>query len=238
MEKTENQKYDLFYLKENGKVNVKESFKFIMSEAKETFSKFNKPVVGDVGCAVGDLLSYIGTLYPDAELNGLDVQPELLAKAKQDIPSLKTHLFDITKGDKSLGKKFDALFMCGVHGAFEDPKDWVPNFISLLKDTGTGFVYGNFNPDPIDVIMKVRPSGSTGGYISNWNMVSQQTMKTLLNELGYMAEFKFFQINIDIPKREEDTLRSWTFKYEDGSRGTINGTQLLHQNFLLKFRKK
>jgi SAM-dependent methyltransferase len=238
MEKTENQKYDLFYLKENGKLNVKESFKFVMSRAADQISRIDRPVIADVGCAVGDLLAYIQSLYPKAELHGLDVQPELLEKARKELPSVQFHLFDILKGDNSQGKKFDFVFMCGVHGAFEDPRQWLPNFLKLLKDDGVAFIYGLFNPDPIDIIAKVRPSGSTGDYISNWNLPSLETMSLLLDKAGYAVESSYFQIAIDIPKRDGDPLRSWTFKYEDGSRGTVNGSQLLHHNYLLKVHKK
>lgn len=237
MEKTENQKYDLFYLNENGKVNVKESFKFILTHARPVINKYPNPQIADVGCAVGDLLAYIGSQFPNAHLHGLDIQPELLAKAKNDLPSASFHLYDILAGAPTLDRKFDVVFMCGVHGAFEDPTQWLRNFLQLLNTNGTAYVYGNFNPDPIDVIVRVRPASSHGAYISNWNMVSQKTMIELLATLGYQAEFSLFQIGIDIPKKESDPLRSWTFKFEDGTRGTINGSQLLHHNYLLKISR-
>lgn len=238
MKKTENQKYDLFYLNEDGKKTVKESFKFILEIARPAIESFKNPKIADVGCATGDLAAYIMTLHPKAKVTGLDIQDELLSKARAEVPTVSFKQYDVVIGDSSLEGQFDVAFMCGVHATFDDPQDWLPNFLSLLQPRGVGFVYGNFNPEPIDVLVKVRPSGHNGPFMGNWNMISQKTISRNLDMMGYESAFHRFQIGIDIPKRAMDPLRSWTFKYEDGSRGTVNGAQLLHQDFLLVTRKK
>lgn len=238
MDKSENLKFDLFYLKEDGKSNTKESFKFILKKAEAAIAQYELPKIVDVGCAAGDLLAYIRFLYPNSILTGLDIQLELLTKAKEDLPSVDFRTFDLQKGDPTLTNSFDIAFLCGVHAAFDYPQDWLFTFLNLLKDKGTGFVYGNFNPEPIDVLVKVRPSGSEASFMNNWNMISQKTISMLLDGLGYEHHFHHFQIPIDIAKKPHTPLRSWTFKYEDGTRGTINGAQLLHQDYLLIIKKK
>lgn len=236
--KTKNLEFDLFYLKEDRKKNIKESFKFIIEKAKVYLDSLDEGNIADIGCATGDLLYYIHSLYPHLKLQGYDIQNELLEKAKQEVPQANFDTIDITSSAFSPTEKYNAVFMCGVHATFDSPDEWLPNFLQLLKPGGRGYVYGNFNPEPIDVIVKVRKSGDTGPYMSNWNMLSQQTFKDTLDRLGYDGTFFHFQINIDLPKREESPLRSWTFKYQDGTRGTINGAQLLHQDYLMEIKKK
>jgi trans-aconitate methyltransferase len=235
MEKSENLKFDLFYLKENRKIEPKESFKFILNKAGVHISNDASFTIADIGCATGDLLHYIHSLFPKATLGGFDIQEELLAKARTEVPAATFVRFDLLKDLPT--RKFDIVFMCGLHAAFDDPHSWISKILQFLKPNGRAFVYGNFNPEPIDVLIKVRPSGSTGPYMANWNMVSQKTCSSILNEQGFKTNFTHFQIPIDIPKNAENPLRTWTFRYEDGTRGTINGAQLLHQDYLLEIWK-
>jgi trans-aconitate methyltransferase len=229
--------FDRFYLDENRRDDPKESFKFILKAAKPDLDQRSSLSIADVGCATGELLHYIKTLFPHAQLFGFDIQEELLSRAKQNVPEAKFQLLDITAPYQKT-ETFDAVFMCGVHAAFDHVTDWLPNFLKLLNERGVGFVFGNFNPDPYDVLVKVRKAGDTGPFMANWNMLSQQTVVTYLEAHGYTASFHHFQISIDIPRRPDNLLRSWTFKLEDGSRATINATQLLHQNYLLRIKRR
>ena len=47
-----------------------------------------------------------------------------------------------------------------------------------------------------------------------------------------------FEIGIDLPRRNDDYLRSWTIRLENGKRAIINGLGLLHYFSLLEIRRR
>lgn len=58
----------------------------------------------DVGCGTGRHLSFLRTHY---RAEGLDLDPELLAIARREIPEIAFHAGDMT--DVRLGRRFDAI---------------------------------------------------------------------------------------------------------------------------------
>lgn len=228
---------DLFYLVEKRKYKPKEAFKFTYQIVKDFLNTIPQPSIADIGCATGEFIYYLHTLSPNAAYFGYDINPQLVARAKEEVPFAKIYTLDITKKEQLPLEKFDLVFMNGVNGAFENPYDWLPNFLSLLKENGRAYVYGIFNPDDLDVIVRVRKPEDSEGYISYWNNISQKTISKVAKELGYHAIFHPFKIGIDIEKSSENPFRSWTFKLENGERAIINGTQVLHNFYLLEMKK-
>lgn len=231
---------DLFYIEEKRKYTPKESFKFTYEKIKDYFDSLEKPAVADIGCATGEFIYYLTTLYPNGTYNGYDISELLIQKATEEVPEASFKVMNITKKEELPQEKYDAVFMNGLNGAFEDPYSWLPNFTSLLKQGGRAYVYGIFNPIDVDSLVKVRRSEDfgTGEFLSYWNCISQTTISRVLGELGYNAVFHEFKINIDLPMVPENPFRSWTFKLEDGSRGIVNGTQVMHNFYLLEILPK
>src|SRR3989344_3249289 len=127
---------DFIYLKENRKKNTKEYFKFIGQKASTLIHLVKKPRILDVGCATGDFLYYLSTIYPNAELWGVDILSKLIVKAEREVPMAKFFVGDIFSGRNLKGKKFDFVFMNGVHpvvtpdeSSFDDYKIWLNNLL-------------------------------------------------------------------------------------------------------------
>ena len=57
-----------------------------------------------------------------------------------------------------------------------------------------------------------------------------------LKKAGARFDFYDWKIGIDVSKRPDDPLRSWTVKLENGERIIINGLQLVHKTALLEIR--
>lgn len=231
---------DLFYIDEKRKYEPKESFKFTYEIIKPYFDNLKNPVVADIGCATGEFIYYLRTLYPQFEYYGYDISDLLIKKAKEETPEAIFSVMDITKEHQLPAERFDAVFMNGLNGAFEDPYSWIPNFLKILKDNGRAYVYGIFNPLDVDVLVRVRRSEDfqTEDFLSYWNCISQATIRRVIEEQGYNATFHKFTIDIDLPEVSENPFRSWTFKLEDGSRSIINGTQVMHNFYLLEIVRK
>lgn len=233
--------HDKLYLSENRKLQPKEYFKFIARKAEPHLQNDFDFNLLDIGCATGDFLYYLKSLYPDAQCFGLEVMPELIARAKEEVSNCSFLQGNICDANTLPQQKFDVVFMNGVHSIFNNVDDWLANAISLVKKPeGKLYIFGIFNPDEVDVLLQVR---STAGdnesavWQSGWNCFSIKTFENALNKLKVKSfDFSDFNIEIDIPKHESDPLRSWTFTYDNGSRGVVNGTMLLHHFMLLEIQ--
>jgi len=226
--------HDSLYLKENRKQTPKEYFKFIVKEAAPFIENIDKPSILDVGCATGDFLWYLSGLYPSVKFTGLDVMPELIERAKKEVPTANFILGNINTAEGLPSGKFDAVFMLGVHSIFDDFEPCFNNFLKLIKDGGRGYIFGIFNPSDLDVLVKARRSGDNGAWEAGWNLFSKRTVSKFLEDRSYAHTFKDWAIAIDLPPNPQDHLRSWTFRLADGSRMIVNGMQLLHYFSLLE----
>ncbi len=231
--------HDRFYLEDDRKLTPKESFKFINKHIGKFLKNLENPKVVDIGCATGDFLYYLSTLYPKAQLLGLDVMPKLLKRAKKEVPSASFAFADIYSGKGMPLKKFDAVFLLAVHMVFDDHTIWINNLFKLTKVGGRIYVFGMFNPENVDVLCKVRYAGQDNRpWQAGWNIPSKKTIGSYLEKKRANYNFYDFSIPIDLPRHQDDPLRSWTFKMPGGAREIINGTQIIHRLALLEIIPK
>lgn len=227
--------HDKFYLKENRKLKTKESFKFILKKIPHSLN--NKKIL-DVGCATGDFLYYLSKKYPKANLHGLDIDSELIKHASITVPNVtKFYKRNITKKLK-ISDRFDIIFMNGVHSIFDDCMEWLPNIISLLDNKKSkAFIFGIWNDDDVDVIVRMKKSNVSQNWESGWNIFSKKTIITLLTNLNMKYIFYDFNLNIDIKKNIKDPFRSWTIDINKNKKIVVNGACILHKFSLLKIYK-
>ena len=98
--------HDALYLQEDRKQQTKESFKFIVSKASAHLDQYHQPRIADIGCATGDFLYYLKSLYPESELTGIDVMGELLERAAAEVKKIM----------KEQELEQDAVLRLGVSG--------------------------------------------------------------------------------------------------------------------------
>lgn len=196
--------------------------------------KFARPEILDIGCATGDFLYYLHMLYPNASLTGCDILPELLKRAKREVPQAKYIRGDIYTGKGMPKNKFDAVFLLAVHSIFDDVGPWLDSLLRVVKPAGRVYVFGLFNPEDIDMVMRVRYAKPGSRYQRGWNTISQKTVLEHLGKRGARGTFHRYVIGLDVPRHKDDPLRSWTFKLKNGERAIINGTQILHQFYFLE----
>ena len=133
--------------------------------------------------------------------------------------------------------QFDIAYMTGVLSIFDDYETVLENFLELIKPKGIGYIFGIFNSYDIDVLIKIRNSNYQDEWESGWNLFSKSSISKILDGKNIQYSFSDWSIDIDIPKHEDDPLRSWTIKDENKSQLIINGIQLLHTYSLLEIRK-
>jgi SAM-dependent methyltransferase len=223
--------HDKLYLKEDRKHSPKEYFKFILKEINLDVAKDGN--ILDVGCATGDFLWFLGEKCPNANLVGIDVDNELIQRAKTEVPNAEFIHANIIEG--KLNQQFDLIFMLGVHSIFDRVEQWLDPMEKLLLNQKKAaiHVFGCFNPENLDVLIRSRPSSSNGPWETGWNLFSKKTIIDYCANKGWECSFKDFQIAIDIEKNNSDPLRSYTMLMKDNSRLIVNGLQLVHQFSLL-----
>ncbi len=234
-EETIHRTHDKFYLTENRKDNPKEYFKFIANIAAPFLSKDAVSAI-DIGCATGDFVYFLRSEFPNISLSGMDVDEELLARASKEVEGVEFIHGDITQGE--LNKKFDVIFLNGVHSIFDDFV-WLENLLDLMSsDDARVFVFGLFNPEDLDVLIKSRPAATDGKWETGWNLYSKKSVLTFLNDRGYDGNYYDFEIGLDLEKKEDDPLRSWTEELANGKRIIVNGLQLVNTLSLIEISKR
>ena len=169
--------------------------------------------------------------------------PSLLEKTRADFQARNKPIPTLWQGDIASGEglpkqRFDIVFLNGVIGIFDDLSKPLEHFCSLIAPNGRGYIWAGFNPYPLDVFIKARATKSEH-LESGWNMHSRQTALQLCDKLGFQGVFhNDFEIGIDLPKRDDDYLRSWTIRLENGKRAIINGLGLLLHFSLLEIKHK
>ena len=229
--------HDLLYLKEDYINKPKEVFKFVCNAAKETINFEKELEILDIGCACGEYIYYMREVYPQHRYTGLDVVPELLMRANSNNPACNFVNANIDSGENLPEKKFDVIFMSGVHSIFDDHNAWLKNTIQLAKKDATIFIFGLFNPYPHDMIMRVRGSSNDGDWQPGWNIISQKTTEDYLRTHGYNVKFHEFEIPFDVEKHEDDYLRAWTVMGNDDKRYHMNGAGIVLPFYLAEISR-
>lgn len=231
--------HDLLYLSENRYNQVKDSFRFVSGLA-EASGVLQRPgaQVADFGCAAGEFLYYLRHLRPDLKLTGYDLLPELLEKARSQVDDaefIQGSVLDPTMAETGGA---DVSFCTGVHTIFDDFDRLFDNLIRWTRPGGRVYVFSFFNDDPINVLIKYRHADASADapYESGWNVFSQRSVSRYLDAHPAVKGHAFhpFEISVDLAKRLDDPVRSWTFKDENGARLIVNGLCLLQKQQALE----
>lgn len=219
--------HDNFYLKE--KTKVKEYYKFIISKVKENL---NHKDILDVGCATGDFLRYIKTLYPSSNLNGVEINSKLFNKVKKEEFINKVFKCDIL-GKNKIGK-FDYIFMLGVHSIFDELLPILKKLKSLKKNKKSKiFIFGIWNPYDVDVIVRLKRKNSKI-LEKGWNVFSLSSLSATLRKIKLKKKVFKFNLKIRILQNKKDPFRSWSHVYNKDFNIISNGSNIIHHFYLIE----
>lgn len=230
--------YEDIYLKEDRAANPKEIFKQV-ADILDSEQRPAGTTVLDAGCATGEFLVYLQRRFPHFALTGVDIADTLIKAANRNFPDIDFRVGSVTDPNMTGGKKFDVILCVGVIAIFDDPEPALVNFMNLLKPGGTLLVSSSFNEDPIDVLVRYRPSDEhDDAWKVGWNIFSQQSVNRMLKNVDADVEIDWhrFRMPFAIPKRD-DPMRSWTIETADDPFQQTNGVCQLRKVFTFQARR-
>jgi len=225
------------YLKENRYDSPKEYFKFVGSKALPFLNPGDSVI--DHGCAAGEFAFYLYKQAPQLKIHGFDLVPELISKAQAVLPEVQFSVGNVLDPVLHQNDSWNAQFLQGVHSIFDDLDPLLANLVNWAAPGGKIWIFGNFNPYSVDVLIKYKSSDKSQlDWEAGWNKFSLKTVENLLKMHAVEKPVVHsFQMPFDLHE-QDDPARSWTFIDKEGKRLFRNGLGLIIDLYLIEITKK
>ena len=240
MEKQQN-----FYLSENRYKEAKRIHLILADLLKKSVIEKAKTsedlIFSDFGCAAGEFQYTLSKKFPYSKIEGYELLPMLVDKAKFMVPSAVFKQGSVINKDTCVASHSDFTTSLGVLSIFDSFETVLENLIYWTKSEGEIFVHSLFNDFDVDVNIKYNLSKEYPLKIleSGSNIFSKKTISKYLNKRMDIKSFQYFDYDIDVDLlKHQDQLRSWTFKDENGKRYVTNGLSILQPHSILHIVKK
>lgn len=227
------------YIREGWSKEPKESFKALARIIGENVPARLATHL-DVGCATGELMGFVKSHFPGISATGWDVFDSLLETGRRLLPDCE---FDkVSAVDPALASKrrYDLVTAVGVMSIFDETelqRFW-SNLTGAVADDGLLVVLSPLNEFGCDIVVRhrKRKDGAPLGWEHGWNVYSFETIRELVQPLGWTVEFVPFDIGIDLAP-VADPVRTWTMATERNPRQLTNGLKLLINHYFMVARR-
>ncbi|GFO55604.1 hypothetical protein GMSM_26110 [Geomonas sp. Red276] len=219
------------YLNENRYRDTKEMFK----QAAELLGLASPPAVDaerslvDLGAATGEFAYYVRSINAAIRLSCVEYNEELVATS---CDFLARHRIESACGDINNltgipDSTFDFATSFGVTHIFDDFRPSLSEMIRVTRHGGRCLNVILLNEEPIDLLIRYRVAGSDLP-IAGWNKFALASVAAFLDRHPEVASHRFVkhEMPFDIPRREENPMRSWTVPGPDGRRMLWNGLNM------------
>jgi SAM-dependent methyltransferase len=228
------------YLGEDRYEAPKEFFKVLVERALASGAAKPGSVIGEFGCAAGELLYHFRSRLPEATYLGYDVVPEFIEKAKRRVSGVTFGVGDVLDRALRPAASLDVAILFGVHSIFDDVVPCFSNLLHWTRPGGCIYVGGLFNPHPVDVWVYYRHAEHPDPHHREpgWNLVSKATVSRYLDATLGSGRHTFmpFEMPFDLAPNSHDPIRTWTIRDQDGRRRLTNGLSLLAHLEILEIR--
>ena len=206
----------------------------------------NDCVFLDIGCGSGTTCVRIREKFSEWVILGSDSDSDLIQYCEERNQGISFFVDDVTAEPIScLGSVADITYSSGVISIFDSPIGYLEGLLSRTKIGGRVIIHGIFHPGDLDQITRykvvtddsdIETLPSTLG----WNIFSIKTVSRLLVEKFGITDLGIHKIvfpnNIDVPRRPEDPIRSYTVKF-NGDVFFMNDLNILQHQFFITFRR-
>jgi SAM-dependent methyltransferase len=191
----------------------------------------------DIGCSLGGFLQQLRARWPQLRCTGIDVLPQVVEYARRLQPGVDLRVGNVLD-PTTLPRNQDIVTMLGVHSIFDEPLIWLDGALGAGTPQVRLVVFGLFNPEDVDTLVRVRRSGpgTPGEWQSGWTLWSRRTVEAGLRERGLWWRWTALAPPRTVSRWSEDPLHSWSTEV-DGQQRLVNGSQLIHQHAVLEIAR-
>ena len=225
--------FNKIYNAKNRYKKPKEIFQFLVKKLKIDKVKKNSSLI-DIGCSNGELLFNLSKNF-NFKLTGIDVDKNLLIKAKKNCPSEVSFFHkDISKKNLKL-KKYDIVVLSGVLSIFKDGKNILKNVLKLVKPKGVIYIFDSLNIYSYNLHIKANKLEK--GREVNWykNMYSTDYIKKFFGKYNKKCKFFQFRMKKNIKKDKSNLNYGWT-EILSGKKIITSGLGLIQNQFWVKIK--
>ena len=140
--------------------------------------------------------------------------------------------------------KGDIIYCGGVHAIYDDINFFLKQVIDRGSKKSDIFVHGIFNPNPIDMIVRLR-NCTKKNFLKNkidlvgWNRFSYKTVGEILKKNKKVKSFKFITVNfpknLKVKQKKHEPERSWTI-IQNNRLHFVNGTNIIENYQMLHIK--
>lgn len=191
----------------------------------------------ELGSANATMLIRIADLFPDKNIDGVEIAPNLhdiAVTRTKDLPNIHCVCEDIQKFKPT--KQYAALVAEGVHSIFDDPEIEIARWMEMIKPGGYGLIFGLFSKTNLDYRFYYKNLENNYDWEAGLNGTSVKTVSDVLSKAGY--DFTFIPFNIDFDlEQSENPIRSYTKNIGQDKRLIVADALITHMYHLV-IRKK
>lgn len=216
--------------------NYRHYFPFVAERLVQSLETEDAAVL-DVGCANGAFLHFLMGRYPALRCTGIDAMAELVEAASSWVAGADFRLGNILEAESLPRSGFDAVTMLTLNSHFDSLEGWLDNLMSLVLPGGRALVFGIFNEEPCDVLVRLRPVGERDSpWLPGWNMLSRATVSRVIEERSWSFSFHDYAPPEELASSPGDPL-STRLAILNGKPILTNGAGLLLAFSLLEIRR-
>ena len=131
---------------------------------------------------------------------------------------------------------FDIVIASGVLAFYDNFSKAIDKMTSFLKRNSNLYIFGTFNSQDIDTIIKFRNNYTKSGWEKGLTSFSIKSVSNYLTKKKYKFSFKKFDIPFNL-KKKTNPIISYTLSYSKNKRIILNGANIKMELFYLKIKK-
>jgi len=210
--------------------------KILLNFIKKDFKQNEKKRILDIGCANGIFLRNLNVSFKNFSSLGVDTSSDMISLAKKN----KISNIEFVKKDfMNLKYKsyFDIITASGVLAFYDDYTKPINKMLSFLKQNSYLYIFGTFNTENIDTLVKFRNNYTKSNWEKGLNSFSIKTISNFLRNKNLLFEFKRFNLPFKL-KKKKNPIISYTLNKTKKSQVILNGANVRMELFYLVIKKK
>ena len=215
--------------------NIRYHQKLLINYISQSYQPNFSGKMIDIGCATGILLKKFKKKFKNFKMVGVDTSKDLIKIAKNyKINNCKLLNKDFMKLNYKF--EFDIVTASGVLAFYDDFSKPLNKMISFLKKNGHLYIFGTFNSENIDTLVKFRNNYTNSKWEKGLNSFSIKTISKFLKQKKIRFKFYKFKLPFNL-KKNKNPIISYTLNDSKKNQVILNGANIRLELFYLIIRK-